>query len=86
LEECAGWPTEPYLVSAKAEEFARCLGNAFLSSNEVMQAAFPLVFEAFVSNSEKAEPEWKPIYATLLTPTVDQPTILNWRACSHHYF
>ena len=66
-ERCAGWLVEPYRVPTEAEELARHLGNACVSANAVMQAAFPHFFEAFVSNSEKAEPAWKPIYATLLT-------------------
>lgn len=66
-ERCASWPTKPYLIPAEAEELARLLGNASVIANPVVQAAFPHLFEAFVSNSERAEPAWKPIYATLLT-------------------
>jgi hypothetical protein len=70
-ERCAGWPIEPYHAPVEAEELARCLGNACVSANTaVVQAAFPHFFEAFVSNSEKAETAWKPIYATLLTTLV----------------
>jgi hypothetical protein len=66
-ERCAGWPISSYHLPAEADELARCLGNACVSASGVMQAAFTHLFEAFVSNSEKAEPAWKPIYTTLLT-------------------
>ncbi len=66
-ERGADWPIEPYLAPSEAEELARHLGNACVSANAAMQAAFSHLFEAFVSDSEHAEPAWKPIYSTLLT-------------------
>jgi hypothetical protein len=62
----AAWPVEIHKEPSGAHQFAEQLGNASLSSSDVVQAAFPYLFEAFVTSQDAAVPSWKPIYSNLL--------------------
>jgi hypothetical protein len=65
-ERAATWSTEPYRYPPKAQEIADHLGNASLRSPDVIQAAFPHIFEAFVASHGALNPAWKPLYSNLL--------------------
>ncbi|MBF0097671.1 MAG: hypothetical protein HQM05_10090 [Magnetococcales bacterium] len=48
-------------------ELANILGNASGAAAQVVQLAFPRLFEIFIIGSDKPIPACKPLYATLLT-------------------
>jgi hypothetical protein len=65
-ERAATWATDPYRYPPKAQEIGDHLGNASLRSPDVIQAAFPHIFEAFVNSHDAPLPAWKSLYSNLL--------------------
>lgn len=72
-QRCGGWSTTPYLQRQPAEELAQHLGNAALAAQEVIQLAFPHLYQAFVGEAEESKPALAPVYAALLTAVVLAP-------------
>ncbi len=67
-ERSATWTVEVLRRDpSEVAELARLLGNADGAVAEVVQHAFPRLFQAFVADPDEPVSAFKPLYATLLT-------------------
>lgn len=73
-QRCGNWTIEPYMRPEIAEELAQHIGNAALSAADVIQRAFPHLYQAFVGEAEEAQRALAPLYAALLTAVVLAPS------------
>ncbi len=72
-QRCGNWPIAPYLQRQAAEELGQQLTSAALSAADIVQIAFPYLYQAFVGETEEAQPALAPVYAALLTAVVLAP-------------
>jgi hypothetical protein len=67
-QRAATWSVEDLANDpAKVSEIANVLGNAIGTATDLVKAAFPYLFQAFISDAEHPVLAYKPLYSTLVT-------------------
>ncbi|WLB09484.1 protein DpdD [Bradyrhizobium elkanii] len=72
-QQSCNWEVETYLQYDAASALAHALEDAALTSPEIIQGAFPNLYQAFVGETEEAQAPLTPIYRALLSAVVLAP-------------